>query len=44
VQGAFDRRVCQTLATLRRHGSARISGTELIFADPELWMEARRAA
>ncbi len=28
----------KTLATLRRDGSPRISGTEVIFADGELWL------
>jgi Pyridoxamine 5'-phosphate oxidase len=34
----FDARVHKTLATLRRDGSPRISGTEIIFADGELWL------
>jgi Pyridoxamine 5'-phosphate oxidase len=33
----FDARKHKTLATLRRDGSPRISGTELDFADGELW-------
>ena len=36
--GIFDRHVHKTLATLRRDGSPRISGTEIIFAEGELWM------
>ena len=28
----------KTLATLRRDGSPRISGTEVVFADGELWL------
>lgn len=35
---AFDRHVHKTLATLRRDGSPRISGSEIIFADGELWI------
>lgn len=38
ARGIFDRHVHKTLATLRRDGSPRISGTEIIFADGELWM------
>jgi len=34
----LDAFVHKTLATLRRDGSPRISGTELIFADGELWL------
>jgi hypothetical protein len=34
----FDARVHKTLATLRRDGSPRISGTEVDFADGELWL------
>jgi hypothetical protein len=33
----FDLRVHKTLATLRRDGSPRISGTEVIWAESELW-------
>jgi hypothetical protein len=33
----FDANKHKTLATLRRDGSPRISGIELIFADGELW-------
>jgi nitroimidazol reductase NimA-like FMN-containing flavoprotein (pyridoxamine 5'-phosphate oxidase superfamily) len=33
----FEARVHKTLATLRRDGSPRISGTEAKFADEELW-------
>jgi hypothetical protein len=33
----FDARKHKTLATLRRDGSPRISGTEIQFADGELW-------
>jgi hypothetical protein len=34
----FDLRKHLTLATLRRDGSPRISGTEVIFAEGELWL------
>ena len=34
----FDAFVHKTLATLRRDGSPRISGTEVIFAEGELWL------
>ena len=34
----FDAYVHKTLATLRRDGSPRISGSEVIFADGELWL------
>jgi hypothetical protein len=34
----FDANRHKTLATLRRDGSPRISGIELIFAEGELWM------
>ena len=34
----FDANKHKTLATLRRDGSPRISGIELIFADGELWL------
>jgi Pyridoxamine 5'-phosphate oxidase len=33
----FDANKHKTLATLRRDGSPRISGTEIIFADGDLW-------
>jgi Pyridoxamine 5'-phosphate oxidase len=33
----FDANKHKTLATLRRDGSPRISGSEIIFADGELW-------
>src|SRR3990170_2734142 len=33
----LDAHVHKTLATLRRDGSPRISGTEVVFADGELW-------
>ena len=34
----LDRHIHKTLATLRRDGSPRISGTEVIFAEGELWI------
>ena len=34
----FDAFVHKTLATLRRDGSPRISGTEVAFVDGELWL------
>lgn len=38
ARAAFDRHAHKTLATLRRDGSPRISGSEVVFADGELWM------
>lgn len=47
VQAMFDARVHKTLATLRRDGGPRISGTEARIVDGELWIgsmwEARKA-
>ncbi len=37
ARGFFDTQVHKTLATLRKDGSPRISGTEVNFADGELW-------
>src|SRR3712207_1292870 len=34
----LDAHVHKTLATLRRDGSPRISGTEIVFAEGELWL------
>jgi hypothetical protein len=34
----FDRHIHKTLATLRRDGSPRISGTEVTFAEGEMWI------
>ena len=34
----FDANKHKTLATLRRDGSPRISGSEIIFADGEMWL------
>jgi hypothetical protein len=38
VQERFDARKHKTIATIRRDGSPRISGTEAEFADGELWI------
>ncbi len=38
ARGFLDAFVHKTLATLRRDGSPRISGTEVIFAEGELWL------
>jgi hypothetical protein len=38
VRKHFDAHVHKTLATVRRDGSPRISGTESVFADGELWI------
>jgi Pyridoxamine 5'-phosphate oxidase len=38
ARGFLDAFTHKTLATLRRDGSPRISGTELAFADGELWL------
>jgi Pyridoxamine 5'-phosphate oxidase len=38
ARGFLDAHVHKTLSTLRRDGSPRISGTEVIFADGELWL------
>jgi Pyridoxamine 5'-phosphate oxidase len=38
ARGFFDANRHKTLATLRRDGSPRISGTEVDFADGELWL------
>src|SRR3712207_1129962 len=38
AHGFLDAYVHKTLATLRRDGSPRISGTEVTFADGELWL------
>jgi pyridoxamine 5'-phosphate oxidase-like protein len=37
ARAMLDAHVHKTIATLRRDGSPRISGTEVIFADGELW-------
>jgi Pyridoxamine 5'-phosphate oxidase len=38
ARGFLDAHVHKTLATLRRDGSPRISGTEVMFAEGELWL------
>ena len=38
ARGFLDAHVHKTLATLRRDGSPRISGTEIDFADGQLWL------
>jgi hypothetical protein len=38
ARGFLGAHVHKTLATLRRDGSPRISGTEVIFAEGELWL------
>lgn len=38
ARGYLDAFVHKTLATLRRDGSPRISGSEVIFAEGELWL------
>jgi hypothetical protein len=38
ARGHLDAFVHKTLATLRRDGSPRISGSEVIFADGDLWL------
>ncbi len=38
ARGFLDAYVHKTLATLRRDGSPRISGTEAIFTDGEMWL------
>jgi hypothetical protein len=47
VRSSFDGGVHKTIATLRRDGSPRISGTEAFFAEGDLWFgsmwEARKA-
>jgi hypothetical protein len=38
VQRVFDAHIHKTMATLRRDGSPRISGTEVPFRDGEIWL------
>jgi hypothetical protein len=38
VQRAFDAHVHKVIATLRRDGSPRVSGTEAVFWDGEVWL------
>ena len=44
ARSVFDRHIHKTMATLRRDGSPRISGTELIFKDGELWLGSMAGA
>jgi hypothetical protein len=44
VRERLDAHVHKTLATLRADGSPRISGTEVEFADGELWIGSDREA
>jgi hypothetical protein len=47
AKSLFDARTHKTMATLRRDGSPRISGTESLFVDGDLWLgcmwQAKRA-
>lgn len=43
-RGSFDGHRHKTIATLRRDGSPRISGIELIFAEGDLWLGSMRNA
>lgn len=38
VRARFDAHLHKTMATIRRDGSPRISGTEVVFADGEVWI------
>jgi hypothetical protein len=38
ARACFDAHVHKTLATLRKDGSPRISGSEVIFADGDMWL------
>ncbi len=38
VRNRFDAHLHKTMATLRRDGSPRISGTEVVFADGDVWI------
>lgn len=38
VQQRFDATLHKTMATLRRDGAPRISGTEVVFADGDVWL------
>ena len=44
VRERFDAHAHKTIATLRRDGSPRISGTETEFSDGELWIGSMRDA
>ena len=38
VQARFDAHVHKVIATLRRDGSPRVSGTEAVFWEEEMWL------
>jgi hypothetical protein len=38
VQARFDATLHKTMATIRRDGSPRISGTEVVFAEGDVWL------
>jgi pyridoxamine 5'-phosphate oxidase-like protein len=42
ARSLLDAHAHKTIATLRRDGSPRISGTEILFADGELWLGSMR--
>ena len=44
ARACFDAHLHKTLATLRRDGSPRISGIELIFAEGDVWFGSMRGA
>jgi hypothetical protein len=44
VRAAFDRHIHKTMATLRRDGSPRISGTEVRFDHGEMWLGSMTGA
>jgi general stress protein 26 len=44
ARGCFDGHVHKLLATLRRDGSPRISGIELVFAEGDVWFGSMRDA
>jgi hypothetical protein len=44
ARALFDAHTHKTLATLRRDGSPRISGTELAFEDGDVWIGSMRNA
>jgi hypothetical protein len=44
IQLILDAHIHKTMATLRRDGSPRISGTEVTFKDGELWLGGKSAS
>jgi hypothetical protein len=44
VRASFDANLHKAIATLRRDGSPRISGTEMIFAEGDVWCGSMRDA